>query len=582
MSLRYVFSLAIALLALVVATVPVQSADPVPAPAAMDPDVQDLLFLGDPRPVLIRLHFRIDGQPFPAAYQQASDDYLKQLFVFLDRDEDGFLSEAEAERAPAPQIPLAPGIISNRPESINIGFNFRVLDDNGDGKVSAKELAEYYRQYGSGMFHIQFDYRPSVGANLLDDALIKKLDADEDGKLSKKELAGAAAVHAKLDLDDDEMVTAEELVLAPRPARARPPRLAIRPDEFPLVAITPGDSSWPRRLLARYGSPGTEEAERKLTRADLGLDELSFNRLDGDKDGKLGMKELAGYAKLPPDVELVVRLGKHKDGEVKLEVINADRRPAGGPSMHPAGKNSISAHAATTQLDFRFQDIPSGDFAASVKRFYQDLFRNADADENGTLDKGEANQNLLLSRSFALLDRNADDKLSEKEILAYLDSVLLAQARTLAGRPTAVISGEGRGLFDLLDRNRDGRLSLREMREAGDVVAAWDKDRDGGLSREELPTCYQLLLGRGQAVQGRFGLPAFAVLPPGGPGAPAELGGGPLWFRKMDRNLDGDISLREFLGTPDEFKKLDTDGDGLINMEEAERADAAMRKPSNP
>src|SRR5262249_62218353 len=29
---------------------------------------------------------------------------------------------------------------------------------------------------------------------------------------------------------------------------------------------------------------------------------------------------------------------------------------------------------------------------------------------------------------------------------------------------------------------------------------------------------------------------------------------GPLWFRKMDRNGDGDVSEREFLGTPEEFK----------------------------
>jgi hypothetical protein len=46
----------------------------------------------------------------------------------------------------------------------------------------------------------------------------------------------------------------------------------------------------------------------------------------------------------------------------------------------------------------------------------------------------------------------------------------------------------------------------------------------------------------------------------------------------MDRNGDGDVSRREFLGTDEEFAAIDTDGDGLISAEEAERYDAKMRK----
>ena len=46
----------------------------------------------------------------------------------------------------------------------------------------------------------------------------------------------------------------------------------------------------------------------------------------------------------------------------------------------------------------------------------------------------------------------------------------------------------------------------------------------------------------------------------------AEL---PAWFLKMDRNGDGDVSLREFLGPIELFRRLDRDGDGLISPAEA-------------
>ena len=46
----------------------------------------------------------------------------------------------------------------------------------------------------------------------------------------------------------------------------------------------------------------------------------------------------------------------------------------------------------------------------------------------------------------------------------------------------------------------------------------------------------------------------------------------------LDRNADGDVSAREFLGTPEQFKQLDEDGDGYISLEEALRAESRLRQ----
>jgi Ca2+-binding EF-hand superfamily protein len=47
---------------------------------------------------------------------------------------------------------------------------------------------------------------------------------------------------------------------------------------------------------------------------------------------------------------------------------------------------------------------------------------------------------------------------------------------------------------------------------------------------------------------------------------------GPIWFQKMDRNHDGEVSLREFLGPISVFRRLDTNGDGRLDLHEAQSA----------
>jgi Ca2+-binding EF-hand superfamily protein len=138
------------------------------------------------------------------------------------------------------------------------------------------------------------------------------------------------------------------------------------------------------------------------------------------------------------------------------------------------------------------------------------------------------------------------------------------------------IADLGRGLFDVLDTDHDGRLGVREMRNAIKLLDTHDRNGDKQFSRDEIPRSYPLTIGVGEGnpFQGRAVVPrAMATR-----SSPAGVRrAGPVWFQKMDRNRDGDVSRREFLGTDAAFAKLDADRDGLISREEAEQADARLR-----
>jgi Ca2+-binding EF-hand superfamily protein len=179
------------------------------------------------------------------------------------------------------------------------------------------------------------------------------------------------------------------------------------------------------------------------------------------------------------------------------------------------------------------------------------------------------------------MDRDGDGKLYEGEVIAYFDQMAELQKRARAACVTLVLANQSRGLFDAVDLDRDGRLSVREMRGAVKLLEQLDHDKKGYLVRADLPRSYQLTLKRGPSSTGGLGGAAAIFDLYGGAGASdglPERTDGPLWFRKMDRNRDGDVSRKEFLGSDEHFRQIDTDGDGLISAGEAERFDALMRK----
>jgi Ca2+-binding EF-hand superfamily protein len=561
---------------------------------------QDLVFLGDARPLLLRLHIEIDNKPF----RQALDRFLDDVFTRLDTDKDGTLSKAEAARAPIAQALFGDaGGGPVRPALLRLRGQEAAMDTDRDGKVSRRELVEHYQRNGGTPFQLlqggaatAYPGRPvprppgmaasGASADALNQAVLKLLDTDRDGKLSRKELAAAPAIVGKRDGDEDEMVSSAE-VMGEAAQDSSPYAQVVfidgypgaRPSgEGPFIAVTPeGARSLAAQFQKRYGGK-----DGKLTRQRLGLDDAAFKKLDADEDGELDAVELARFAQRPADVELVVRLGAGEGVDV---APLKGRAPPAGIKAEQGKEGQVVLDLGNTRVDLR---LDRGDNRNMLVRpvnddvLYKMQFTNADQDNNGYLDATEARGSPFFGGLFQAMDADGDGKLYLKEILAYVESTKELQTKAQNSFAALSWSDQGKGLFDLLDRNNDGRLGVRELRRAGELLDTLDQDKDGHLATTEVPRRYELRARRGNGFSGGIGPARAVAVFAGGREEPPlpENRSGPLWFRKMDRNRDGDVSLREFLGSAELFRKIDADNDGLINAVEADKADTLFRKKS--
>ncbi len=554
------------------------------------PGAYDIVFLSESRPLLVRVDVRVDGKPLEKVW----GEFIDYLFKYADTDGDGVLSREEAERAPQPSYFSANFLFG--------GFNASGPTLKGadkSGKVTRAEFTAFYRKSGLAPFQIhaeaQKNNRPRGGmpfamqtpsAAELNKALMKLLDTNKDGKLSRQELAAAPALFRKLDLDEDEVIIPKELLPDFTPfnlgfnaayAQTGPAGPAAGNETVFLVSAVTTPRHVAQLLLGRYGAKKGKAAKRTLTRQDIGLDEESFAQLDRDGNGELDSEELARFLPRSPDLDFVIRIGEHKPGEAAVELVKCKGKDV-----------RITRSVDTATLLFTGERVgvrvgeakPRAQIGFFLRQALQAQFQQADKDNNGYLDEKEARSSTF-ARSFKMMDRDGDGKLYEKEVLAFFETVEDFQTRTAVSCVSLTFADGGHGLFDLFDADRDGRLSLREINAMVRLVDELDRDGDGAISQAEIPHSYLFRFDQGTGGEGNNPFAIFEALGMNSGPLPAR-GHGPLWFQKMDRNRDGDVSRREFLGSDELFRRIDSDGDGLISLQEAVRFDESLRKSRQP
>ncbi len=492
-----------------------------PAPGSLNQHF-DLLVLAPETSVLMRIHVEFErGQTLADNRTQ----YANQWFDRLDTDADDLLNETEAVHVPTfGRFDDLTGEINEEWQRLDIA--------PADQTISAEEFMRHVNSaMGSGLSISRRQTRASQTV-----VLYPRLDADADGQVSTVELTEGLSLLKPFDFDDDESLSAAEL--QPFPASMQVSQaMQPRADQSPFVVLDDAldQQSLIRRLHGLYGDE---------TSADRWSERLTDPQ---------------------PDVTIAIRFPKRRPKRIELESDTSSERVL---IKEESTRRLLALTLGDLNIDATLRNAQESIEGISAK-YLQLQFRYVDADGDKQLSPQEFAKLEIEEATFSAVDIDHDEQISADEISTFIGQrALLSRCRL-----EMTIENDTTSLFEALDRDEDRRLSPREFQGGVDPFLALDRNGNGKLAESELVTKYTLEfavtrptefddLSGGGAMNAMAAEARLPILRP--------VTQGPEWFQRMDRNQDGDVTWREFLGPRASFDRFDTDENGLIDATEAE------------
>jgi Ca2+-binding EF-hand superfamily protein len=511
-----------------------------PAASAQQSDRHDVLLLLDSGPIHLRLNVGMGGVSLAEARQK----YVAQVMAALDADHDGRLTRQEAGRSP---------ILRTKERKGAAEFLEKL---KAQSTLTPRDVMQKIDAIGG----VGVAYRDFPTASQNDVEVFKLLDTDASGMLDSQEMATASDLILAKDDDGDQCVAFQEFFPpAPPPD---PLQVAAVAAEIPIPVVATvstlmrdaATAETHARVLRKYN----KKLDRGLAASELGWTSDRLAKLDADRNELLDAVELKGVPAATPDVEMAIDLRPVGSLGGTIDIAGGLGKRLDDASRPDYAKMSLGGVVIT----FSHRNLDP--FASSIDSAMRQ-FNLLDADANGYLSEDETAERIRFVRDlFGLMDTDDDKKVFADEMKEYVR----ARAEPAASTCRVNIYDTGNGFFMALDSNADGRVSVREVRKAAASLAQLDRDGQPGVGQEEPVRHFHIEFVRGS--YNLFG-PSEQLLAQT-PAFQQRTPTGPIWFQRMDRNNDGDLTWNEFLGPRYVYHQLDGDHDDLLDPNEAGKA----------
>lgn len=517
---------------------------------------RDLILLLPSGPMHVRLRIT-DGE---RSLEQLRAEYLDRLIVRLDTNKDGQLSSDETRNN---------ALFMTGKRFSDTALARSLAPARGMNRSAIEQSIE--RAIGQSMVFRQIG---SVAEQDLQ--IFKVLDEDQSGLIERNEMRTSSARLAARDLDHDYCVTFDEFVSSTTSSMMPEVVMSMAAQEAPppIHSELLRDAREPvmaSRLIRTYDV----DKDARLSKEELHWEGARVALLDQNHDGVLAVAELTKIADAEPDVHVEIELSGSKEtkkndvtGNVmdvkksankdRLQLISA--RQSAAARLLDGGLVEIKQPSTTITISYRPRDP-----VEESMRNARETFNAIDLDANGYMDREEIATHPRFQRYlFDAMDADHDDRVFGKEMDEYVKGI----AEPSATICQVTLFDSGNGYFQMLDRNGDGRISIRELRTAEDNLLTQAVGDSAELNPSQMPRHFRIELQRGgSTLFGPGNRPRAEV-----PQPMIRTNNGPTWFQRMDRNGDSDLVWDEFLGPRDVFERLDRDKDGLIDPAEANAA----------